>query len=74
MYRKYRKDYSWNPSTCICQNGKYLKSITDTSVTVCVCDEIINGTDSVSRNMTNTLLTEKTRQMLYQQMSRVLCQ
>ena len=22
-----KKDCSWNPSTCICQNGKYLKSI-----------------------------------------------
>ena len=24
--------YSWNFSTCICENGEYLKSIADTSV------------------------------------------
>ena len=26
-YHKCKKDYSWNPSTCICDNSKYLKSI-----------------------------------------------
>ena len=26
-YRTCKKEYSWNPSTCICENGKYLKSI-----------------------------------------------
>ena len=25
-----KKNYSWNPSTCICENNKYLKSIADT--------------------------------------------
>ena len=30
-----KKDYSWNPSTCISENSKYLKSITDTSVIKC---------------------------------------
>ena len=25
-YHKCEKDYSWNPSTCICENSKYLKS------------------------------------------------
>ena len=24
-YRKCKKDYSWNPSTCICENKKVLK-------------------------------------------------
>ena len=47
-----KKDYSWNPSTCICESSKYLKSIVDDSVTV--CDEIINVTESVSRNVTIT--------------------
>ena len=37
-YRKCKKDYGWNPSTCICQNSKYLKCIADTPVTE--CDEI----------------------------------
>ena len=32
-YRKWKKDYSSNPSKCICENGDYLKSIADTSVT-----------------------------------------
>ena len=31
-YHKCQKDYSCNPSTCICENDKYLKSIADTSV------------------------------------------
>ena len=34
-----KKDYSLNPSTCICENGKYLKSIDVTSVIT--CDEIM---------------------------------
>ena len=37
-YHKRKKDYGWNPSTSICENSKYLKSIADTSVIV--CDEI----------------------------------
>ena len=31
-YSTCKKDYNWNPSTCICENSKYLKSITDDSV------------------------------------------
>ena len=31
-YRMCKKDYSWNPTTCICENSKCLKNITDTSV------------------------------------------
>ena len=33
-HHKYEKYYSWNPSTWICENSKYLKSIGDTSVIV----------------------------------------
>ena len=29
------KDYIWNPSTCICKNGKHLASIMDDSVITC---------------------------------------
>ena len=36
-----KNDYSWNPSTCIYENGKYLKSNVDDSVMV--CDNIINA-------------------------------
>ena len=49
----YTKDYSWKPSKCISENGTYLRSIASTSVIV--CDEIINATDSVSINVTNTI-------------------
>ena len=50
-----KKDYSWNPCTCICENSKYLKSITDTSVIT--CDEIISIMDIVTTKMTNTIAT-----------------
>ena len=39
MYVK--KNMFWNPSTCICENGKYLASITDDSVIT--CDEVIES-------------------------------
>ena len=42
IYCQFKKDYIWNPSTCICENDKYFKSIADTSVIV--CNEIINAT------------------------------
>ena len=48
-----KKDYSFNSSKYICDNNKYLESIVDKSVTL--CDEIINVTDSVSTNVTNTI-------------------
>ena len=38
-HHMYGKDYIWNPSTCICENWKYLGSIMDDSVIT--CDEII---------------------------------
>ena len=49
-----KKDYSSNPSTCICENSKCLKS---SSVTE--CDEIIYAMDTVStkkKNVTSTPL------------------
>ena len=33
-YRTCKNNYNWNPSTCICENGKYLKSVADSSVTM----------------------------------------
>ena len=50
-----KKDYSWNPSTCICENSKYLKSIADTSLIA--CDEIVSFVDIVSTKRTNTIAT-----------------
>ena len=32
----------WNPSTCICENGKYFANIMDDSVIM--CDEVIEKT------------------------------
>ena len=48
--RMYKKDYCYNPTTCIWENSKYLKSITDTSVTECV--EIIIAMDTLSTKKT----------------------
>ena len=54
MYCICKKDYSWNPITCVCENRRYLQSIVDDLVIV--CNEIISVTDSTSRNVTNTIL------------------
>ena len=50
------KGYNWNPSTCICKNSSYLKSI--------VCSKVIHVTDSVSTNATNAILTNVTSTVL----------
>ena len=42
------KDYIWNPSTCICENGKYLASIMDDSVIT--FDKAIEETVPISFN------------------------
>ena len=47
------KDYIWNPATCSCENGKYVRGITDNSVIT--CDEIIDRTKS---NLTKTVPTK----------------
>ena len=31
----WKKYYFWNPSKCICENGKYLASIMDDSTIIC---------------------------------------
>ena len=36
------KDYVWNHATCNCENGKYLASIMDNSVTMCDADQTQN--------------------------------
>ena len=33
-----KKEYVWNPSTCIYENGKYLANIADDSIIT--CDEV----------------------------------
>ena len=42
-----KTDYSWNPSTCICVNSKYLKSTSKTE-----CDKIITVMDIASTKKT----------------------
>ena len=54
-----KKIYSWNPYTCICENSKYVKSITDTSVIA--SDEIIYVMDIVSTKMATTIATNVTK-------------
>ena len=41
-----KKNYIWNPTTCSCENGKYLASIIDNSVIT--CDEIIDAEATIS--------------------------
>ena len=53
----YEKDYIWNPTTCSCENGKYLASIIDDSVIT--CDEIIEETNSIPTNFDEKKLTCK---------------
>ena len=53
-----KRDYSWNPSTCICENSKYLKGISDTSVIA--HGEIINATGNVKLNGAITIPTNMT--------------
>ena len=57
-YHTCKKYYSWNPSTCICENDKYLKSFDDTSLNL--YDKITKATDCVSINVTNTVTTNMT--------------
>ena len=48
------KYYSWNPSTYVCENRRYLKSIIDDLGIV--CDEIIRYTESCElANVTNPI-------------------
>ena len=56
-YQKCKEDYSWNPSTYICENIKYLISGADTSVAE--CDEIVIVIDFISTKKTNTTVTTK---------------
>ena len=48
----WEKNYFWNPSTCSCENGKYLASIMD-NLTI-TCDEIrdVEGTSCIEKKRT----------------------
>ena len=57
-YYKCQKDSSWNLSTCICEDNKYLKSVVDTSVTK--YDEIVIFMNNLSTKKTNIIATDVT--------------
>ena len=57
-YHKREKDYSWNPSRCICENSIHLKSLVDTSVTE--CDEIVIVMNNLTLKKTNIIATNVT--------------
>ena len=48
-----KKLYNWNRATCICMNGKCLRSIIGNSVIM--CDEIISTVCNVSTTVTSNL-------------------
>ena len=50
------KDQIWNPTTCSCENGKYLANIMDDSVIT--CDEIIESYNE-ERKIVGTNFNEK---------------
>ena len=52
-YGTFKNDHGCNPSTCICENGKYLKSIVDDLKIV--SDEFMYVVDVVSLNVTDTM-------------------
>ena len=52
-YRTGKKDYSCNPTTCICENDKYLKSFASTSEITCYA--IMSVMNIVSTKITNTI-------------------
>ena len=56
------KEDSWKPSTCICENSRYLKNIVEDLVVL--SDEIIRVANIVPTNVTK----------LYQKTSRTMCQ
>ena len=50
-----KKNYIWNPATFSCKNGKYLASITDSSVIT--CNEIIEAEATSCDIKTKTVTT-----------------
>ena len=54
---KCKNDDSWNPSSCICKNSKYLKSIAHTSVTE--CNEIRTVMDTIAAKKKNIIAPRK---------------
>ena len=56
MYVK--KDYVWNPSTCNCENGKYLAIIMDDLAIM--CDEIIESYHNETKTIPTNFNEEKT--------------
>ena len=51
-----KKDYSWNPSTCICENSKYLKNVTEYDKIIIVMDDASTNKkiNTIAINVTST--------------------
>ena len=52
-----KKDYTWNPSTCSCKNGKYLANIMYDSAIA--CDEVIDSFDEKTKTVLTNLNEKK---------------
>ena len=48
-----KKHYRGSPSSCSCENNRYLEGIVDDPIIV--CDKIISVWESASTNVTNTV-------------------
>ena len=71
-YRTCNKDYSWNPSTYICENSRDSKSIAHDPVIA--CDEIICVIESVSSNVTNIIsINYDDKIVVYRMDCNILC-
>ena len=57
IHRKCKSNYIWNPSTFICENSNYLKSIGHVSVSECA--ETIFAVDIVPIKKKNNITTKK---------------
>ena len=69
-----KNNYSWNPSVCIFEDSRYLKSIVDNSVIV--CDEVIDVMDSASRlsiNSDDKKLTHKNNCLIHTILLIIIC-
>ena len=51
------KDYIWNPTTCNCENGKYLASMIDDSAIS--CDKVIESYDKETKTIPATFNEKK---------------
>ena len=54
---KCETDYIWNPSTCSCEYGKYLTSITEDSAIL--CDKVMESFDKETKTIPTSFSEKK---------------